>query len=189
MDAQGIDKSILIPLPWIETVPKIYHTPKHCHLVAQKANDLYANLIASHSNQFSGVALISTTTPEIMIKELERCVKELGSLGGFIVVGATVKPPDHPDYELLYQKAVELDIPIWIHPSTPPSFPNYTRKSHSKYQIWQTLTWLYDTSAAMVRIVFSGVFQRYPTLKLIIHHHGSLIPLFSQRMQLGWDFF
>ena len=59
----------------------------------------------------------------------------------------------------------------------------------SDYQIWQGLTWLHDSSVAMVRMVFAGVFEKHPDLKMIIHHHGSLIPLFKQRMQYAWDFF
>ena len=189
MATQKIDKSILGPLPWLETTPEVYNNPKYCNKAAKKGNDLFANLISNYSEHFFSVALLPTIKPKMMADELERAVKELNFVGGFMVVGPTVKPPDHCDFEALYQKAVELDVPLWIHPSSPPTYPDYIGETESKYQIWQTLSWLHDTSAAMIRIVFSGVFLRYPTLKLIIHHHGSLIPLFSQRMQLGWNFF
>ena len=87
------------------------------------------------------------------------------------------------------RRRVRLDVPLWLHPSRPPLYPDYTDETDSKFQIWQTLSWLQDSSAAMVRIVFAGVFERYPNLKLIIHHHGALVPLFAQRMQYGWDYF
>lgn len=189
MDSQKIDKSILVPLPWLETTPEVHRDTEKCNIVAKKTNDLLSNLIKNYPRRFYGVALLPTTTGEIMANELERAIKELNFIGGFMVVGPTVKPPDHPDYETFYKKAVELNAPIWIHPSSPPHHPDYMGETNSKYQIWQTLSWLHDTSTAMVRIVFSGIFLRYPSLKLIIHHHGALIPLFSQRMQLGWDFF
>jgi predicted TIM-barrel fold metal-dependent hydrolase len=124
-----------------------------------------------------------------MLKEMTYAVKQLGFAGGMVAFGPTVKRPDHPDYEALWAEAARLDVPVWIHPSRPPVYPDYIDETVSKYQVWQTLSWLMDSSAAMVRLVFSGVYDRYPDLKLIIHHHGALVPLFAQRMQYGWDYF
>lgn len=189
MDECGIDVSILVPLPWLETAPPVYADPKLCLEAAQMFNNEVAEITTKHADRMIGVALLPTTEPEIMVAELERAVRDLKFVGGFFVVGPTVKPPDHADYEFLYQKAVELDVPLWIHPSRPAIYPDYVNEKMSEYQIWQTLSWLMDSSAAMVRLVFHGVYERYPNLKLIIHHHGALIPLFAQRMQYGWDYF
>ena len=106
-----------------------------------------------------------------------------------VAFGPTVKRPDHGDYEKLWGAAVRMDVPIWMHPSRPPVYPDYIDEHVSKYQVWQTLSWLMDSSTAMVRIVFAGVFDRYPDLKLVVHHHGALVPLFAKRMQYGWDYF
>lgn len=146
-------------------------------------------IVNKRTDRFVGVALLPTTNSEVMIAEFERSIRILKLAGGFFVVGPTVKPPDHPDYEPLFRKAVELDVPLWIHPSRPPIYPDYIGEKVSQYHVWQTLSWLLDSSTAMVRLVFSGVFERYPDLKLIIHHHGALIPLFDERMQYGWDNF
>ncbi len=189
MDECGIDLSILVPLPWLETAPPVYANPKLSMEAARLFNDEMAEITNKHSDRFSGVALLPTTEPEGMVAELVRAVRDLNFVGGFFVVGPTVKPPDHADYEFLYQKAAELDVPLWVHPSRPPVYPDYVGEKMSEYQIWQTLSWLMDSSAAMVRLVFNGVYERYPNLKLIIHHHGALIPLFAQRMQYGWDYF
>ena len=189
MDECGIDVSILVPLPWLETAPTVHADPKLCLEGAQLFNNEVAEITNKYSDRFLGVALLPTTEPEGMVAELERAVRDLKCVGGFFVVGPTVKPPDHADYEFLYKKAVELDVPLWIHPSRPAIYPDYVGEKMSEYQIWQTLSWLMDSSAAMVRLVFNGVYERYPNLKLIIHHHGALIPLFAQRMQYGWDYF
>ena len=189
MNKCNIARSVLVPLPGIETEPAVYNNPKLSHEVARIFNDALAEIVAQYPNQLSGVALLPTTSREAMTAELERAVRQRNFVGGFLVVGPTVKPPDHPDYEYLYKKAVDLDVPLWLHPSRPPNYPDYDGEPASKYQVWQTLSWLMDSSTAMVRIVFSGVFQRYPSLKLIIHHHGALIPLFADRMEYGWDFF
>jgi len=189
MDACGVDLSILIPLPWLETTPSVYTNPKQCAEAARLFNDELAVIVNKRPDRFLGVALLPTTDPEVMLAEFERAVRTLKLVGGFFVVGPSVKPPDHPHYEHLYKKAVELDVPLWMHPSRPPEYPDYVGEKISQYQIWQALSWLLDSSSAMVRLVFSGVYERYPDLKLIIHHHGALIPLFAKRMQYGWDYF
>ncbi len=189
MDACGVDLSILIPLPWLETTPSVHANPKQCAEAARLFNDELAAIVNKRPDRFLGVALLPTTNPEVMLAEFERSVRTLRLVGGFFVVGPTVKPPDHQDYESLYKKAAELDVPLWIHPSRPPEYSDYVGEKISQYQVWQALSWLLDSSTAMVRLVFSGVFERYPDLKLIIHHHGALVPLFAKRMQYGWDYF
>lgn len=189
MDECGIGFSVLVPLPWLETTPSVYANPKRCAEAARLFNDELADIVNKRPDRFAGVALLPTTNPEVMLAEFERAVRTLKLVGGFFVVGPTVKAPDHPHYEHLYKKAGELDAPLWIHPSRPPEYPDYIGEKISQYQVWQTLSWLLDSSTAMVRLVFSGVYERYPNLKLIIHHHGALIPLFAKRMQYGWDYF
>ncbi len=189
MDEFGIARSVLVPLPWLETAPAVHADPKKCLEAARLLNEDLAQVAKRRPDRFSAVAVLPTTTPEIMVAELRRAVGELGMVGGMVVTGPTVKRPDHPDFEMLYAEASRLDVPLWIHPSRPPFYPDYTDEKESKFQLWQTLSWLQDSSAAMVRIVFAGVFERHPNLKLIIHHHGALVPLFAQRMQYGWDYF
>lgn len=189
MDDFGIARSVLVPLPWLETAPAVHADPAKCREAARLLNDELAQVAARRPDRFTAVAVLPTTTPELMLAELRRAVRELGMAGGMFVTGPTVKRPDHPEYEALYAEASRLDVPLWIHPSRPPFLPDYVDEKDSKFQVWQTLSWLQDSSTAMVRIVFAGVFERYPTLKLVIHHHGALVPLFAQRMQYGWDYF
>lgn len=189
MDECGIGLSVLVPLPWLETTPSIQANPSQCAEAARLFNDELAAVVNQRPDRFLGVALLPTTNPDVMLAEFERAVGSLKLVGGFFVVGPTVKPPDHPDYEYLYRKAVDLDVPLWIHPSRPPEYPDYAGEKISEYQVWQTLSWLLDSSTAMVRLVFRGIYDRYPNLKLIIHHHGGLVPLFAKRMQYGWDYF
>jgi predicted TIM-barrel fold metal-dependent hydrolase len=189
MDEFGVARSVLVPLPWLETAPAVHADPTKCLEAARLLNEDLARVSERRPDRFSAVAVLPTTTPEIMTGELRRAVGELGMAGGMVVTGPTVKRPDHPDFEALYAEASRLDVPLWVHPSRPPFFPDYVDEKESRFQLWQTLSWLQDSSAAMVRIVFAGVFDRHPNLKLIIHHHGALVPLFAQRMQYGWDYF
>ncbi len=189
MDDFSVTRSVLVPLPWLETAPAVHIDSQKCLKAAQILNNEMARIVSKHPDRFSAVAVLPATNAQIMLAELNRAVKELNMVGGMFVVGPTVKRPDHPDYAQLYAEAAKLDVPLWIHPSRPPIYPDYIDESVSKFQVWQTLTWLEDSSTAMVRIVFAGVFDRYPDLKLIIHHAGALIPLYAQRMQYGWDYF
>ncbi|HEX5749633.1 MAG TPA: amidohydrolase family protein [Archangium sp.] len=190
MDRYGIESNVVVPLPWLEGLRGVQDDPSLSVKAARLCNDGLHAVARAHPGRLHGVALLpSAAGPRELVSELERAVEELGLLGGVLFVGPTVKPPDHPDYEPLYQKAEQLDVPLWLHPCRPGSHADYPEEKFSKYLIWQTLGWVSDSSVAMARLVFSGVFQRYPDLKLITHHHGALIPTFAKRMQACYESF
>ena len=83
---------------------------------------------------------------------------------------------------------VQYDLPIWIHPTRSPAIPDYRGEEGSKYLIYQRFGWLFDTSAAMNRLVFSGILEMYPTIKFITHHCGAMIPYFEYRIITGHDY-
>ncbi|MBC8103843.1 MAG: amidohydrolase family protein [Cytophagales bacterium] len=189
MDARKLDVSVLVPLPWIEVTPTVWRNAGQAAEAARICNDALAQVVRADPARFYGVALIPTTEPQAMVRELERAVKELGFVGGLIAVGPTVKRMDDPAMEVLFQQAARLEVPLWLHPSRPITYPDYADEPASKFLDWQTLGWLHDTSTAMTRIVFAGLFERYPRLKIITHHHGALIPLFANRMEMGYRSF
>src|SRR3972149_6357040 len=80
------------------------------------------------------------------------------------------------------------DLPIWIHPARARNVPDYRSESHSRFYIYQMFGWPYETTAAMVRLVFSGVFDKFPGIKFITHHCGAMIPYFSERLVVGQDY-
>jgi predicted TIM-barrel fold metal-dependent hydrolase len=199
MDACGIDVSILGPNPFIETAgPGVYGIPTKALEAAQYINDRMADIVAAHPDRFKWVALLPTNLPssapnvDIMLNEFTRAVSN-GAVGACFVVAPTLKPPDHADYLELYARAVELGVPLWIHPSrgAVPSFDYYNQEPKSMYYLFLLLDWLLDSSVAMVRIAFSGVFNdtAHPEKfhKLIIHHKGALVPLFQDRLK--YDFY
>ena len=189
LDRFEIDVNVLVPLPWLDTVPAAANDSEVAPRSARRANVALAEEIARHPTRFVGVAVVPTTTPDAMLSELEHAVGELGFAGVLVPVGLTVKRVDHPDFEALFARSSELGSGIWLHPSRPLVRPDYDDETSSRFLHWQTLGWLDDTSGAMERIVFAGVFERYPDVKIITHHHGAYIPLFASRMQLGWDTF
>ena len=69
-----------------------------------------------------------------------------------------------------------------MHPARDARFADYRGEQKSKNEIWQVLGWPYETSVAMARIVFSGMFDRLPELRLVTHHLGAMIPYFEGRV-------
>ena len=76
---------------------------------------------------------------------------------------------------------------MWIHPARGADVADYRTEERSLFEIWWTLGWPYETSVAMARIVFAGLFDRHPGLKIVTHHMGGMIPYFEGRVGHGWD--
>lgn len=189
MDRYGIAQNVLVPLPWLEMTPKVYNDPKLASEAAKMMNDGLAEVVSKYPKRFYAVALLPTSSADEMMAEYERTVKKMGFVGSLMAVGPTAKYPVHPDYELLYKASEKDNAPIWTHPSRPPTIPDFPGQKFSQYNIFQAYSWLLDTSAAMTHIAFKGVFQRYPKVKIVIHHHGALVPLFVDRVIEGIKFF
>ena len=75
----------------------------------------------------------------------------------------------------------------YYRPARGADFPDYQTETKSLYEIWWTFGWPYETSVAMSRLVFAGYFDKFPTLKIITHHMGGMIPYFEGRVGYGWD--
>ena len=185
LDRNEVDIHVLVPVPWLEAFPRVAHDRVLAPQFARMMNDEIAAVVAAHPKRFRGVALLASVDPDAMVAELTRAVKELGFVGAYVPVGPTAKRMDHPDFEALYRAIVDLDVMLWLHPSRPP-LADYADEQASMYQIWQQMGWPYDTTAAMYRIVFSGVFERHPSIRIITHHHGGFVPYYQGGMQGSW---
>jgi predicted TIM-barrel fold metal-dependent hydrolase len=186
LDHNRINVNVLVPVPWIEAFSKISGDPVLAAEAAKLMNDELAAVIATHPKRFRGVAILPVVTPDVMLAELHRAVTQLGFVGAYVAVGPTAKRLDHPDYEHLFKALVDLDATLWLHPSRPPIIPDYPDEKLSKFYEWQLVGWPYDTTTAMFRIVFAGVFDRYPNLRVVTHHHGAFIPLLQARLANVW---
>jgi predicted TIM-barrel fold metal-dependent hydrolase len=185
LDRNEVDIHVLVPVPWLEAFPRIAHDRTLAPQFARMMNDEIAAVVTAHPRRFRGVALLASVDPDAMVAELTRAVKELGFVGAYVPVGPTAKRMDHPDFEALYRAIVDLDVMLWLHPSRPP-LADYADEKTSLYQVWQQMGWPYDTTAAMYRIVFSGVFERHPSIRIITHHHGGFVPYYQGGMRGSW---
>ena len=162
--------------------------PGESPALARIGNDGLAEIVQRHPDRFPAfVASLPLNNVPEALKEFERVVRELGASGVQIDTHVQGAPLDDPQYFCLFEKAVELDVPIWLHPHRGNRPPDYPREEKSRYEIWQVLGWPYETSVAMARLVFSGVLTRLPTLKIITHHLGAMIPFLEGRIGGLWD--
>lgn len=190
MDETGIEMSILTPLPELGNTPSVEQNPEQAAAVARVCNETMAELVAKYPDRLRGGAMIPTADQDLMIAEVEYAIRELGLVGIMLGAGPTAKAWDDEYWEPLWAKAEELDVPIWMHPSRSGGIPDYAfEEGGSKYQFFQAYSWVYDDTLAMHRIVFGGVFEKHPDLKIIVHHHGAMIPYFSGRVDTGVAFF
>ena len=156
--------------------------------LAQAANDGMAELVQRHPDRFPGfVASLPMNASEGIVTEAHRAINDLGACGVQVFTNVNGQPLTAPEFRPLFGAMAEHDLPIWVHPARGASFTDYLTETSSKYEIWWTFGWPYETSAAMARIVFEGLLNDYPSLKIITHHMGGMVPYFEGRVGPGWD--
>ncbi|MGZ3311946.1 MAG: amidohydrolase family protein [Xanthobacteraceae bacterium] len=154
--------------------------------LARIGNDAMAELCARHPQRFpTFVAALSMTDVDGSVKEARRAVTELGAGGVQIFTSVAGRPLDDPDFEPIFATMAEFDLPIWLHPARTASMTDYPAEPKSRFEMWWCFGWPYDTSVAMVRMVFAGLLDRYPGLKIITHHLGGMIPYYDGRIGPG----
>jgi predicted TIM-barrel fold metal-dependent hydrolase len=175
---------ISIPNPPIE----VLGPPPISTDLAKLGNDGMAELVRKYPDRFPGfIASLAMNDPESILKEAKRAIKDLGAVGVQVFSNVLGRPLTRPETMPLFDLMAQLDLPIWIHPARGADFPDYKEEPKSHYEIWWTLGWPYDTSVAMAHLVFSGLFDRHPNIKIITHHLGGMIPYFEGRVGPGWD--
>ena len=180
----GITQVITLPSPPLE----ILAGPDKSPTLAQEANDELAELVRKHPARFLAfVASMPMNNPDACLKEMHRAVEQLGAKGILIYTNAAGKPLDAPEFAPLFAEAAKMDLTIWMHPARAADFADYKTEDRSLYEIWWTLGWPYETSVAMSRLVFSGLFDKHPDIRIITHHMGAMIPYFTGRVGYGWD--
>jgi predicted TIM-barrel fold metal-dependent hydrolase len=158
--------------------------------LARLANDSMAELVRRYPDRFPGfVASLPLNHPEDSVVELQRAVRDLGALGVQIFSNVSGVPLDDERFFSLFEASDRLRCPILLHPARGATFPDYPGETKSKYEIWWTFGWPYETSAAMQRLVFSRLFDRLPGIKIVAHHLGAMIPYFEGRVGYGLDQF
>jgi aminocarboxymuconate-semialdehyde decarboxylase len=151
--------------------------------LARAVNDDMAALVAAHDRFVGFAAGLPLNDVDASVAELDRAVSDLGALGFQISSNVNGRPLDDPRYGPLFARAEQLGAAIWLHPTRSPAWPDYPSERESQHGIWWSIGWPYETAAAMCRLVYSGLLEAHPGLRIVTHHAGAMIPYFSGRFR------
>ena len=155
--------------------------------MARIGNDGLAEIIARHPDQFVGYsALLPMNVPEAAVREAERVLAN-GANAVQVASNVNGRPLDEPEFWPIFEVIAKSGKPILLHPARTREMPDYPTEKHSKYEICSVLGWPYETGVTLARLVFSGIMDRYPDLKVIAHHLGGVIPYLEGRVGHSWD--
>lgn len=173
------------PVPPLEA----FADPEKAVELAKMANDEMAELVLKYQDRFvAAIALLPMNNIEAAMKEADRAINELGFRGIYLHSNINGKPLDSPEFRPFFEKMAKYDLPIYIHPWRGDDFADYKTEKTSKYMIASIFGWPYETTAAMTRLVFSGILEKYPNLKVITHHCGGMVPYYEQRILQHYGF-
>jgi 2,3-dihydroxybenzoate decarboxylase len=177
MDEAGIDLFVLS-----HTSPGV-QAEKDANVAVQRAreaNDFMQGLIRKHPDRYRGFAHLAMQNVQAAGDELKRCVEELGFVGAMINGNTNGVYLDDDCYEPFWERVVQLGVPVYIHPANPHIQPWVIRD----YPVMQGALWGWstDNSSHFLRLLFSGLFDRFPELTIILGHMGETLPYFLWRI-------
>jgi len=176
---------LVLAVPPIEEVG----APEVAADFARLANDEMAELVVKHRDRFVGfAAALPLNDVEASLREMDRACRDLGALGVQVFSNVQGVPLDDPRFEPLFTQVEELERTVWLHPTRSATFADYPSERRSDYGLWWSLGWPYETAAALARLVYSGVVERHPRLRVIAHHGAGMVPHFSARLGMGPGF-
>ncbi|MFC1905474.1 amidohydrolase family protein [Chloroflexota bacterium] len=152
--------------------------------LSKLANDEMAELVLKYPDRFAtAVASIPMNNIDAALEEIDRAINSLQFKGIMIFTSVNGKPLDLPEFMPLFEKMARYNLPIFMHPRRPADeYPDYKTEAKSLHRIHGIFGYPYETSVAMTRLVYCGIFEKYPGLKIITHHCGGMIPFFEQRL-------
>jgi 2,3-dihydroxybenzoate decarboxylase len=150
--------------------------------MAKDANDLAHEAVKAHPDRFAAFAALPTADPGAAAEELERCVTRLGFKGAMIHGHTQGSFLDEKKYWVIFERAQALGVPLYLHPTLP--HPDALKAYFQGYEDLARAGWGFavDTSCHFLRIVFAGVFDAYPRLKIILGHLGEGLPFAMHRL-------
>jgi len=154
---------------------------------ARIGNDGLAELVARDPGRFPGYAAsLPMNAPEAAAREAERVLAN-GANAIQLHTNVDGAPIDQAQFWPIYEIIEKSGKPILLHPIRTREMADYRTETTSKYEICSVIGWPFETGAALARLVFSGIMDRYPGLKIVTHHLGGIIPYFEGRVAHSWD--
>ena len=177
MDRTGIDVEVVSL-----STPNVFFTDaRHQPEVARMINDSYADLIARHPKRFKGFASIPMDAPDAALAELHRVIDDLKLNGVVLLSNIGGRPLTSPQYRPFFEEANRLGLCIFLHPMLPSN-----SESFQEYVLGPIIGFPFDTTLAVARMCFDGMFEDFKDIRWIIGHLGGAVPYLMERMDNGF---
>ena len=177
MDRVGIDVEVLSL-----STPNVYFAPPERQAeVARLVNDAYAELAARHPKRFKGFASIPMDDPDAALRELERTQGELRMNGVIVLSNINGRALTDPRYRPFFAECDRRRVCVFIHPMIPASAEPF-----AEYVLGPIIGFPFDTTLAVARLCYAGVFRELPNIRWILGHLGGAVPYLMERMDNGW---
>jgi 2,3-dihydroxybenzoate decarboxylase len=183
MDSSGIDMQVLsLTVPGIQGMTDTGAAIS----AAKRANDLVAEVVREHPTRFAAFAALPCQDPAAAVAELDRAVNELGLCGALINGHTNGVYLDHRKFGDLWGLSESLHVPIYIHPTDPPT-PFACCNGYPLQGA--TFGWAFETGTHALRVILAGVFDRFPGARLMIGHMGEFLPFSLMRIDDRYDLY
>lgn len=183
---------VLKEFPGYKQIPNIVSPPVETFAGPDKSprlaaigNDEIKKIVEANPEFYEGfIAGIPFNNVQASVEEIKR-VKDMGAKGIQIYTHMNGEAIDTEKYWPIYEACEKYDLPILIHPVGGQMVPEFPTEERSKYELWFTIGWPYQTTVAMMRLAFSGIFEDFPNIKIVTHHVGAMIPMLEGRIENG----
>src|SRR3569623_1084096 len=167
--------------------PELIAPPDKVPELVRFANDQLAEVCRKYPDLFPAfIASLPMNNPDEAVKEADRAVKQLGARGVQVFTNVAGEARSAPKFRPVFHRMVEHDLAVWVHPMRTAQFSDYVAEKESQNEIWFSFGWPYETTACMTRLIYSGIFDELPGLKIVSHHMGGMISFFSGKIKLGF---
>jgi aminocarboxymuconate-semialdehyde decarboxylase len=177
MDRVGIDVEVVS----LSTPNVFFADAANQPEIARLANDSYAELIARHPSRFKGFASIPMDNPDAALAELHRTIDELKMNGVILLSNIGGRPLTSPEYRSFFAEANRMKLCILLHPMLPANTDPFR-----EYVLGPIVGFMFDTTLAVARMCFDGMFRDFPDIRWIVAHLGGAVPYLMERLDNGW---
>lgn len=180
LEKVGVDKQIIS-----FTAPgTLIETPERSIELSRMVNELFADIQNEHGDRFVALGTLPLNNSDASVEELERAICELGLKGVTLFSNVNGTALSDRRFWSLYEKANELEVVFFIHPTYPVGVEAMT-----DYMLMPLVGFLADTTLAAASLVFSGVVERFPKIKWVLGHLGGAVPYLAERFDRGYEAF
>ncbi len=183
MEKYGIDMQALT-----QTTPVLLgFGPEEAAEICKLSNDDNYALCKAHPQKFVNICIFSLLDVKKAVQDLDRSMNELDCRGVTISTNQNGKGLDSPEFFPFYEKVAKYELPVLLHPTHWEAYPLVDMDQG--WRMMHVFGWPFDTTQAVWRLIFGGVFDRFPSLKVVMHHLGAMIPFFARRIEQNFNGF